>query len=307
MLRRLRRVWGPAAVCVLLPWTGAGCMRQAMIDNQLEITREAAPAVNTLGDYEVARHVVYSSLGTLEGLRWVSPENPDALLLLVQTWSSAAFGFMEDAMQDAQDMGDEEEADYHRTRARAAYHRAIFYGVEGLEQVASGFEQATGSLPSMQAYLKSFDKKHVPLLFHTGSAWMGRVSTSADIGEVTSKAYVGLALLQRVVELDETYEQGMAHALLGAFYAQGPQAQPALAQQHFERALQINGGKYLMTQVLYAQTYWCQQKNGDRYIGLLEQVLDADDPLPAHRLSNLIAKRRAARGLGEARMGACGF
>jgi hypothetical protein len=61
--------------------------------------------------------------------------------------------------------------------------------------------------------------------------------------------------------------------------------------------MQINGGKFLITQLQYATRYHCAKSDKPTYEKMLNDVLAAGDPIPEARLQNLIAKRRARRYL----------
>jgi hypothetical protein len=64
--------------------------------------------------------------------------------------------------------------------------------------------------------------------------------------------------------------------------------------QHFERALRINQGKFLMTYVYYARSVAVQTQNQGLFEGLLEKVDTASlDILPDFRLANAVAKKKA--------------
>lgn len=302
-----RTKFGFAALCGLLALASSGCIKSMLIDGQLESTRQASPALNTLSDFEVAKGSAFAGLGTLEGMHRLAPENPDGLFLLTKAWAGAGSAFIEDEWEIAQDQDDEDLAEYHRTRARAAYTRAIHYGIELLQQNADGFERARRNHETMEAWLANFGEEDIESLFWTGYAWMARVNVSKDIPALISELFVGVAMIERVVELDETYNHGLAHVALGAYHARTPMAELDIAKQHFERALQINGGKLLMTQLQYARTYYCWKNDEENYKKLMNQVLDAEDPLPSERLTNTIAKRKAKRYLSEVRLESCGF
>ena len=74
-------------------------------------------------------------------------------------------------------------------------------------------------------------------------------------------------------------------------------AEKALAD--FDRALELNGGKNLDTQLQLAQRYYCQKHDKAGYEKALREVLDAPYPLPEPRLANTVAKRFARRYLGN--------
>ena len=74
---------------------------------------------------------------------------------------------------------------------------------------------------------------------------------------------------------------------------------PEKARNHFEQALKITGGKYLLVSFLYAKTYAVQNKDRKLFAAQLKKVLEAPyDVLPEQRLANQIAKRKAAALFG---------
>ncbi|MCU0694468.1 MAG: TRAP transporter TatT component family protein [Polyangiaceae bacterium] len=111
----------------------------------------------------------------------------------------------------------------------------------------------------------------------------------------------------QLVELDETYSHRLAHVVLGAYHARSPLAELDEAKKHFDRALQINEGKLLMTKLQLARAYYCFKNDKENYVRTLREVIDADDPLPSERLPNIIAQRRAKRYLSAQRQMYCGF
>lgn len=298
---------GSLVCCAGLALGSSGCIKKMLLDGQIESTRKASPAINTLGDFEVARGAAFGSLGTLEGMHRLAPDNADGLFLLTKAWAGAGFSFIEDDFEAAEDAGNDELTEYHRTRARAAYTRAVFYGLELLAQKSDGFEQGRKNVDTMKSWMKDFDESDIETLFWTGYAWIARVNVSKDIPEMVADLFVGVEMLERVVQLDDTFMNGMPHVVLGAYHARTPMAELEEGKQHFERALQINHGALLMTKFQYARTYYCYKNDKASYERLLHEVIDAGDPLPAERLPNTIAQRRAKRYLSAKREQACGF
>ena len=119
--------------------------------------------------------------------------------------------------------------------------------------------------------------------------------------------FVGVALLERSVELDETLVYGTGLAALGAYHARSPDAELAQAKALFERALALTNHKALTVQLMYAQNYACQAHDAKLYRELLNEVVSAGDVLPEQRLENEIAHRKGARYLGAPRLKRCGF
>jgi tetratricopeptide (TPR) repeat protein len=290
-----------SVLAAALALASTGCLKRVLIDGQIRGTAEGSEAINTLQDYEIARGVAQAGMGQLEGLHEVAPWNDQALFLLTRGWSGVAFGFMEDDYEAAYDKGDEVMAEYHLSRARAAYRRAMFYGVELLDRRASGFAEAHGNAQKLRAWLaENFDDpEQAEELLWIGFAHMGLVNVSRDIPEMVSELYIGEEIVRRSIALDEKVENAIGHVVIGSFNARHAMSELEESKQHFDRALKLNNGRFLSTQVNYAKTYYCMKGDRPMYDKLLKQVMAAPDTLPEARLSNTIAKRRARRYLSN--------
>jgi hypothetical protein len=301
---------GSALLLVAVCLGSTGCLKKVLIDGQVRGTLEGSEAVNTLHDYDIARAVAQNGMGQLEGMHHLEPNNTDALLMLTRGWSGVAFAFIEDDYETAYDKGDDALAEYHLARARAAYRRAMHYGVELLNHRAEGFAQARINTPKLRAWLaENFkDQDQAEELLWIGFAHIGLVNVAKDIPEIVSELYIGEEIVRRSVALDEKVRDGMGHVILGAYSARHAMSELDLAKKHFDRAMQINGGKFLSTQLNYAKTYYCMKGNRPAYDKLLKQVMAAPDELPEARLQNTIAKRRARRYLtNKVWQEECGF
>jgi hypothetical protein len=242
-------------------------------------------------------------------MRYLAPENEDALFMLLKSWGGASYGFIEDDMEQAEDAhGTESELYlYHQSRAKAGYDRAIYFGSLLLEKRNPGFAAARKNDETMKAWLAGFTDAEVdaPLLFWTAYAWMSKINAAKEDPALVAELFVGVAMMERSVALDEKYYFGSGHVALGAYHARNAMAELDDAKKHFERALQISGGKLLLAHVNYATRYHCMKGDRDAYVRMLEQVLKAGDVMPTQRLQNTIAKRRAKRYLAPERLRAC--
>ena len=114
-----------------------------------------------------------------------------------------------------------------------------------------------------------------------------------------------VAVLDRVVELDEATFFATARVMLGAVNASLPRelgGNPEDSKSNFDRAIELFEGRYLMARVAYAQ-YYLAKSSPDRaaYEKTLNEVIDApDDLFPEQVLANKLAKRKAARWLSRA-------
>lgn len=299
-----------ALVASLSLFGGTGCLKQMLLDGQIQSTRKASAAINTMSDFEVARTVAYNGAAQFEGMHYLAPDNDDALFMLMKSWTSAAFAFIEDDMEVAEDTHgmDSPEYEYQKARAIAAYDRAIYYGLQLLDKQHEGFDEARKNDEKLTAWLKQFeDKADGENLFWLGYAWLSKTNVAKDDPAVVSDLYVAVAFIKRAIELDDTYMYGSAHTALAAYHARTAMAELDEAKKEFDRALAISGGKMLLTKVQLATRYYCMKGDKANYEKILHEVLDAHDPLPEARLQNTIAKRKAQRYLSPARQENCGF
>jgi hypothetical protein len=285
----------------------SGCIKTAILNGQIKGTRDGSVAIDTLSDYEVARGIAFAGLGQFEGMHELAPDNEDALFLLTKGWTATTFGFIEDDYEAAADADDEVRADYHRARARAAYDRAIQYGIALLEMRAKGFDKAKINVASMKTYLAQFHKNDAINLLWVGQAWLAKSNIAKDDPAVVAELHVGELLVERSIELDEPAAYAAGHAALGAYHARTAMAELDQSLRHFQRAIELTRGGALLAKFNLARTYYCMKGDKTSYEKTLHEVIDAGDVLPEQRLQNTIAKRRARRYLGKPRMAACGF
>jgi hypothetical protein len=66
------------------------------------------------------------------------------------------------------------------------------------------------------------------------------------------------------------------------------------AKTYFEKALAATERRALQAQVNMARHYAVKEGNRELFDKLLEEVMDAHDPLPEARLANRMARERAA-------------
>lgn len=298
-----------AILSAALALSTTGCIKKMLLNGQIESTRKASSAIGTIGDFEMARTAAQAGLAQFEGMHRLGPDNEDALFLLTRSWVSYGYAFVEDDYEQAVDANDDDAADYQKRRARLAYDRAVFYGLELLSHRAEGFEAAKKNEESIHNWLdENFDSKEdAENLFWVGYAWLARVNLSKDDPAMVAELFLGVAMLEKSVALDPEYNNWSGTTALGAYHARTAMSELEQSKTAFETALAKSGGKNLMVPLNYAMKYACMKGDKALYEKLIGTVLSAEDPDPAQRLTNTIAKRRAKRALAKARMENCGF
>lgn len=290
----------------LLCLMATGCSMTKIAANQTTaILVKAAPTYDRETDLELAEQAGLSNLKMLEGLLEVTPDNADLLLLTSSSFTRYAFGFIEERIDVADERYDLEEKDKLVKRAVDFYERAKVYSLRLIAQSRSKFpEVIEQNLEQFSAELKHFKKKHVPALFWTAYAWGSIINLQQDKPARLAELPKVESMMQRVLELDESFFFGGAHLFYGAYYGGRPEmlgGDPSEAKQHIERAIEISNGKYLMAKFLLAKYYSVSVQDRELFEHTLQEILSAPpDLFPEQRLANELAKRRAERWLKRA-------
>ncbi|HWN80969.1 MAG TPA: TRAP transporter TatT component family protein, partial [Candidatus Udaeobacter sp.] len=136
-----------------------------------------------------------------------------------------------------------------------------------------------------------------PEVLWTAAAWAGWANLSLDQPAAVADLPLIEVLLDRAVELDEGYQYGMPHLLLGAFHAARPPllgGNPERAERHFTRARELGQGNLLLVPVFEAKYYARAILDPELFDRLLAEALSAPlDRAPDIRLLNTVAQRKA--------------
>jgi predicted anti-sigma-YlaC factor YlaD len=106
------------------------------------------------------------------------------------------------------------------------------------------------------------------------------------------------ALLRRALALQEDFDGGAVHEYFTAFEGGRPEAMggsASRARYHFERAMELSGGKKVSPLVTLAETVSVRAQDRMEFLDLLDRALafDARKEAPEYRLANLVAQRKA--------------
>ena len=184
-----------------------------------------------------------------------------------------------------------------QVRAKKLTEKALSYALRAIcvrRPQTCGFRDI--NFQEFKNTLMSLEKKDVPDLYTLGSAWATWIQMHREDWNAVAEISRVEAIMKRVIDLDELYQDGASHLYLGVLATFIPPAlggKPDVGRRHFERALEISKDKNLMVKVLYAQHYarlMFDQKLHDR---LLNEVLDAKTDVPGYTLSNTLAQKRA--------------
>ncbi|MGI9590093.1 MAG: TRAP transporter TatT component family protein, partial [Myxococcota bacterium] len=249
----------------------AGLSTAILDQNDRDIVRDGAPAY----------------LLAIDGLIESAPDDTELLLTGARLYGAYASAFVEDA-----------------TRRRKLTDRALGYARRALCQEQRKVCEATERpYDEFVAALGETRAGDLASLYGFGAAWAGWVQAHADDWAAVAEIPKIEALMERVVALDEGYEDGGAHLYLGVLLTQRPASlggKPEQAREHFERAVTLSEERNLMAKVLYAQQYARLVFDRPLHDRLLGEVVAADPEAPGLTLSNTLAQEQARVLLADA-------
>jgi hypothetical protein len=273
-----------AALLALVVLTGCASL---MASTTTRLANNLSAAVLNQNDPETVRQGAPAYLLLVDSLIEGDPENTAMLQTGARLYAAYATAFVEDP-----------------ARARRLTQRAVEYADRALcLDFAPACSPDARSFDGFVAALGQASPRDVPVLYTWGVAQAGWIQANSDDWNAIAELPRVEAVMQRVVELDETYERGAAHVYLGILATLRPPAlggHPEEGRRHFERALEISQGRDLMGQVQFAQHYARLVFDRPLHDRLLNQVLAAEANQPGLTLTNTLAQEQAHKLLANA-------
>ena len=276
---RMKRI---ALSCCLALFLFSGCIQSIAVSTVVNIVDDGFDALTEEQDLELAEKALPANLKLLEVMLKNDPENDRLLRLTSEGYSSYALGFVEDVDPE---------------RARVFYVRGRDYALRMLRRDDRLAKALDGSVDDLKLELAKRGKDDVPGVFWAAFGWGSYINLSLTNPDAVADLPRTEAMMTFVAATDSAYYYGGADLFLGTLYGSRPKllgGDVDRAQQHFERALRVNAGKFLMTYVYYARSYAVQTLNEPLFDELTTKVEQASlDILPKMRLANAIAKKKA--------------
>jgi hypothetical protein len=237
-------------------------------------------AVLDQNDPETVRQGAPAYLLLIDGLIADNPQNEDLLIAGAGLYSSYAGAFVDDPERASR-----------LSRKGRDYGWAAWCRVE-----KDACEIWSAPYGDFERVVDGTKLKDVPVLFSAGAAWASWIRTNTDDwSALADKARVD-AIMQRVVALDDTYEEGSAFLYLGILATLLPEAmggKPEQGRVYFERVIDLSAGRNLMAKVLLARSYARMVFNRELHDRLCREVIEADPVAPGLTLSNTMAQEEA--------------
>ena len=278
------------AACLL-----GGCSVRNMAANSIgDALASSGSGFGSDNDPDLIGAAAPFSLKLMESVLSETPQHRGLLLAATQGFVQYSYAFVEMQADEIEDTN-LQEAYRQRDRARRLYLRARNYGLRALEAAYPGIDKALRKDPA--AALSGTRAEDVPVLYWTGVAWAAAISQSKDDPFLVSELPIAEALVRRAFTLDEAYDHGAIHVFLMSFemsQAGLSAGAAARARRHFERALELTGGKQAGPYVTYAESISIAERDRGEFEAQLRLALQVDaDAVPEWRLANRVMQRRA--------------
>ena len=266
-----------AAVTVCLGVTGCASIVGGITAG---LASDLSDAILDNDDPHTVRDGAPAYLILLDALLRRSPDSPDLLRAGASLNGAYATAFVADDMR-------------RRAFATKAFGFALRAACADIQWTCGvrtlGFED----LERNAAAMKPAD---VPAAYALATAWAGWIQAYSDDWNAIADLARVKPIMARVVELDEALDHGGPRLYMGVFEALLPPSaggRPKLARAHFERVIELTGGRHLMAKVLFAETYARLVFERELHDRLLTDVLSADPDAPGLTLMNRIAQEQA--------------
>lgn len=291
--RRLRSALVLSCIAAL-----GGCdVAKFTADSTAGLFTRAAPAFESYWDYDLAGEAMPASIVQFEGILRVIPDNEAILSQLSQAYVAYAYGWIEADVEALEFEGKYVDAEALRQRARTMYLRAMDLTRHRVRLHNEDVDAAVkGTVEELEAWLENAfqNKSDAEMLLWHGYAWGSYINMAKDDMEAIADLAYAKAFVARSIELDPDYYNAAGYTFMGVATASEMAADLDEAKAYFEKALAATERRALQTQVNMARHYAVKTGNRALFDELLEEVMDAHDPLPEARLANTMARERAS-------------
>lgn len=278
---RLHATFKLITFSIILTTLSACSIDKMMVRASMPMIEGGIEAMNAEPDLQLAEDSLPANLGMLNGMIHLDPENIQLHVYAAQAYYGLAYGFTEDK---------------NTKRSQEFYLRGLKHGLIALQLSGLGNAKKLNPL-DLEEQLQELDDDDVGALFWTASNWAKWIYLNRDQASSLIQLPKPTSMMQRVLELDDTFYFGGAHIYFGVLYG----ARPPMfggdfekSKMHFDRAREITDNKLLVADLMQAQ-YLARQMNDrdDFHLRLTEIINAPEDLYPEATLLNQIVKRKA--------------
>ncbi len=149
----------------------------------------------------------------------------------------------------------------------------------------------------IQTILSRCTKADVESLFWAGSGFLGAFALDPMDADCLQSVPAAVAMLERALELDPSFNEGALWEVLATFYAAAPEPMGGgmeKAQNAYKKALELSKGTRPSVHVLYAQSFCIPAQDREGFDAALEKALEINpEDQPKNKLTIALSQEKA--------------
>lgn len=285
ILRSVKHLRNALTVTTLVVFFGAGCANM-LYSATSNMASNLSHAMLNHDDLDTIKGAAPAYLLMADGLLQDYPNDIDLLTAAAQMYNAYASVFVSEPK-----------------RAKRLTQRSLEYAQRAVcRQHSLACNWRKQRFTDFQDNLNELTIDDVPVFYVFGSALAGWIQARSEDWNAIAELPRVTAIMQRIIELDETYQQGGAHLYLGVtntLLSPAMGGKPEVGREHFEQAIRLSNGRNLTVKVLYARQYARLVYDRELFERLLQEVINADPVEPDLTLMNMLAQQQAQELLAE--------
>lgn len=268
----------------ILLFSGCGVFQSVATDSLMSTLASAEKSIQQSENYYVVEQAMPTFIVMVDAFLADNPDDIDLLLQAAKLHTAYGLSYAQP-----------ENPEWAQLHYRQAYEY-----IEHCIELKYGLKISKVPFPQLEQTLHHLPNDSLVYLFWLAMSWGSYINTNRDDTDcMASLPYIEI-ILQRILELDEYYENGMAHLCMGIFYGMSATTgDKAKSQMHFEKILKHTKRQLYLVHVTYAKTFAYTFQDQELFEKLLEEVIDGwenrnYEPFASEfTLSNAIAYKQA--------------
>lgn len=279
----------PALAAILLLLSGCS-IKRTVVNYAGDAISGGGGVWSSDEDPELIKEALPFGLKTNESLLEVSPHHEGLLEATATGFLAYALLIKEEA--DRIEVEDLRAARKMKARASKLFIRGRDYALQALEYRYPGFIEGLGT--DAEATLSQTEAEDAAFLYLAGAGWAGALSADRDNLDLVAEFPTAGALVRRVLEVDDTFQQGTAHEFMISFEASRPGGSIEEARRHYRRAVELSDGNRASVYLALAESVSVAEQDVNDFRSMLAAAEAVDiDENPEDRLLNVVAQQRA--------------
>lgn len=238
-------------------------------------------------DPDTVREGIPSYMIMMDGFVHDNPDDPAMLGAAAYLYASFGAGFVDDPAR----------ASRITTRGRDYALRAVCI------EYAAACDWRELTYDEFVATLDGLGPQHADAVYTYSFATLAFLRAHSSDWNSLAELPQSEALVKRYLDITGSDANSSAHTYLGILLTLRPPAlggKPEEARQHFEKAIEMSGGRDLSAKVEFAKGYAKLLYDQELHDHLIGEVLESDPDVDGMTLSNVLAQQEALRLQAEA-------